>query len=305
MSLSKLCDKMGMSRQNYYKQRKARQKRAIDEGLVLALVRRERHDQPRIGGRKLHSLLGGELREAGVEMGRDRMLDVLRNNGLLVERLPKAPRTTNSKHTLPVFHNLVKGLKPTGPNQIWVSDLTYLRTDEGFVYLAVIMDLYSRKIVGHHCGDSLEALGCVRALEKALKDLPAHQTPIHHSDRGCQYCCHEYVGWLRRRDMPISMTEQNHCYENAHAERVHGTLKQEYSLRLTFRYRDQARRAAEEAIWLYNNRRPHTSLGFQRPAQVHQQGGLRVESGGREKTSQPPQELPRETEKMEPICVNF
>jgi transposase InsO family protein len=296
---------MGMSRQNYYKQRRVRHKHAIDEELVLALVRRERSDHPRMGGRKLHRLLNGELREAGVEIGRDRMFDVLRGKGLLVTSVPKAPRTTDSKHALPVFRNLVKDLTPTAPNQIWVSDLTYLRTDEGFVYLAVIMDLYSRKIVGHHCGDSLEALGCVRALQKAIKDLPANRHPIHHSDRGCQYCCHEYVGHLKARNMPVSMTEQNHCYENAYAERVQGILKQEYSLRLTFRHRDQARRAAEEAIWLYNNRRPHTSLGFRRPAQVHQQGDLTVESGGREKTPQPPQELPRETENMEPICVNF
>ena len=157
---------MGRSRQNYYKQRSVRHKHAIDEELVLALVRRERSDQPRIGGRKLHSLLEVELREAGVKIGRDRMFDVLRDNRLLVTPLPKVPRTTNLKHALPVFHNLVKDLKPTAPNQIWVSDLTYLRTDEGFVYLAVIMDLYSRKIVGHHCGDNLEALGCVRALQR-------------------------------------------------------------------------------------------------------------------------------------------
>jgi len=243
----------------------------VDEELVVALVDRERRDQPRIGGRKLHRLLKDELKEAGVEIGRDRMFEVLRDHDLLVDPLPKAPRTTDSRHCLPVFGNLIRDLEPTAPNQIWVSDITYVRTAGRFVYLSLIMDLYSRKIVGYHCGDSLEAMGSIKALDQALADLAADRYPIHHSDRGCQYCCHDYVKRLTSRDLPVSMTEENHCYENPHAERVNGIFKQEYGLRMTFRSLEQARRAVDQAVWLYNNRRPHMSLQYRVPAEVHRQ----------------------------------
>ncbi|MBN1268405.1 MAG: IS3 family transposase [Kiritimatiellae bacterium] len=157
----------------------------------------------------------------------------------------------------------------TIPNQVWVSDLTYLRTEEGFMYAAVIMDLFSRKIVGYHVADNLEAEGCIRALEVAFGELPDNRFPIHHSDRGCQYCCHAYVERLRARGLSISMTEQHHCYENAHAERVVGILKQEYEMDATFRTKGQALEAFKQAIEMYNQRRPHLSLDYQVPAEVH------------------------------------
>jgi transposase InsO family protein len=260
-----------MTRQNYYKQRKQRKVRKVDGELIARLVRQQRCQHPRIGGRKLHKLLSADLADAGISIGRDAFFSVLREHGLLVDPLPRAPRTTNSQHCLPVFRNLIRDLGPTAPNQIWVSDITYLRTEGNFVYLALVMDLYSRKIVGYHCGDSLESIGCVTALEQALAELPENRFPIHHSDRGCQYCCHEYVKRLFLRDLSVSMTEENHCYENAHAERVNGILKQEYGLRMTFRDGDQARRAVSQAVSLYNNRRPHTSLQYQVPADVHRE----------------------------------
>lgn len=267
--MDRLCEKMGRTRQAYYKQVKRRESIAVDEELVVSLVQGVRRRHPRMGGRKLYRKLKADLEDAGVKMGRDRFLALLRARGLHVPRLPGAPRTTDSRHCLPLFRNLISELEPTGPDQIWVSDITYVRLEKQFVYVALIMDLYSRKIVGHHCGDSLEASGCIKALEKALGQLPADGYPIHHSDRGCQYCCHDYVNLLRERDLPVSMTELNHCYENAHAERLNGILKQEYRLGMTFRDRAQAQRAVEEAIWLYNNERPHLSLGYRVPAEVH------------------------------------
>jgi len=260
-----------MTKQNYYKHRHQREAQRIDEDLVLALVRGERRDQPRIGGRKLYKLLKPEFEKAGVKIGRDRVFAVLRKHDLLVQPLPKAPRTTDSRHCLPVCRNLIRKLEPTAPNQIWVSDITYVRIKHGFVYLSLIMDRYSRKIVAHHCSASLEAVGCIKALDQALADLPANRYPIHHSDRGCQYCCHEYIDRLIGRDLPVSMTEDNHCYENAHAERVNGILKQEYGLHMTFRDIEQVRRVVAQAVWLYNNRRPHMSLQYRVPAVVHQQ----------------------------------
>lgn len=241
----------------------------IDQDVIVELVQRERKVQPRLGVRKLYSVLDADFEQAGVTIGRDRLFNVLRERDLLVQPLPKAPRTTDSRHALPVFHNLVRDLEATGPNQIWVSDITYIRTDEGFEYLSLITDLFSRKIVGYYCCESLESFGCVEALRRALADLPDNCYPIHHSDRGSQYCCHEYVYHLDRRELPISMTEEDHCYENAYAERVNGILKQEHGLGMIFRSRQQARRAVDQAVWIYNNRRPHGSLNNQFPANVH------------------------------------
>ena len=268
-TIGDLCDYVAMSRQNYYAARRLRQRREIDEGLVLELVRRERRMQPRLGGRKLLYLLRPELEEADVSVGRDRFFEVLAEHNLLVEPKRSKPRTTNSRHSLPVFHNLLSGRCFSTPNEAWVSDLTYIRTDEGFMYAALITDAVSRKIVGAHIGDSLEAEGCLAALEQALGDLPAGKHPIHHSDRGCQYCCHAYVERLQSRDLQISMTEIMHCYENAKAERVNGTLKQEYELDRTFRTKAQAVKAFEQAVWLYNHRRPHLNLNYRFPADVH------------------------------------
>jgi transposase InsO family protein len=215
-------------------------------------------------------LLRKPLKEANVEMGRDRLLGVLRREGLLVARKPRTKRTTQSRHSLPVFRNLVKENPPQGPNEVWVSDLTYVRTAEGFLYAAVIMDAWSRKLVGMHVGDSLESVGCQSALSEALKALPAGKHPIHHSDRGCQYCCHDYVAMLRVAGMAASMTEENHCYENAQAERVIGILKGEYELDQTFNSKAQARAAIGQARQLYNERRPHFALNLQVPAERHQ-----------------------------------
>jgi len=269
IGVSALCDRVGMSRQNYYAARRLRGRREIEEGLMLELVRRERRLQPRLGGRKLLHLLGADLEEARVSVGRDRFFELLAENDLLVAPKPGAPRTTQSRHCLPVFRNLLAGLVLQGPNQAWVSDLTYIRTEEGFLFASLITDAYSRKIVGAHIGDSLEAEGCLQALDQALEGLPADKRPIHHSDRGCQYCCHQYVGRLQERGLQISMTEVTHCYENAKAERVNGILKQEYEMDRTFRTKAQAKAAFHQAVWLYNHRRPHLMLDYRFPSNVH------------------------------------
>lgn len=259
-----------MSRQNYYAARRLRQRRQIDEAMIVELVNRERQMQPRLGGRKLLHLLQEEFKEAGVQIGRDRFFELMAENDMLVVPKPGMPHTTNSRHSLPVFVNLLAGKELRGPNEAWVSDLTYIRTDEGFLYAALITDAYSRKIVGAHIGDSLEAQGCLAALEHALKALPAGKHPIHHSDRGCQYCCHEYVERLQERGLAISMTQVMHCYENAQAERVNGILKQEYELDRRFWTKDQAQKSFEQAVWLYNHRRPHLRLNYRFPADVHE-----------------------------------
>jgi putative transposase len=271
VSVSGLCRRLGMSRQNYYARRRHRQRRVVDGGLVAGLVVRERRTQARLGTRKLYHMLKPELKKAGVRIGRDRMFEELRQRDLLLEALPaQYPHTTQSYHNLPVFRNAIKDLEVTAPNQVWVSDITYLRTRESFVYLALITDKYSRKIVGWHVGDSLEAIGCVRALEGALAELPEGGKPIHHSDQGSQYCCHEYIGCLQKSGLGISMTETDHCAENALAERMNGILKQEYGLGAELPSKALAYRAVREGILLYNTRRPHGALGNRIPSAVHQ-----------------------------------
>jgi transposase InsO family protein len=268
-SISALAAKLGMSRQNFYKGRIARLRAEVDAALVEQLVRGERALQPRLGGRKLFKILAAALEKAGVRLGRDRFFDILRKKGLLVPPLPKSPRTTRFEPCLPVFFNLVAGLKLMKANQAWAADITYIRTDEGFLYLNLITDMWSRKIVGFHAGDSLETAGALSALGMALASLKHGEKPLHHSDRGCQYASHLYVGKLREAGLQISMTEELHCYENALAERVNGILKQEYYIGSCFRNKDQAKAAVKQAVFLYNTRRPHKSLDYETPEKIH------------------------------------
>lgn len=259
-----------MSRQNYYARRQRRQRREVDEDLVVELVRVERGLQPRLGTRKLHYLVKGQLEQAGAKVGRDRMFEILRDREMLVEpKIPDYPTTTHSYHYLPVFKNLIKDGEFHKPNEVWVGDITYLRTEEDFLYLSLLTDKVSRKIVGYHCGDTLEAEGCKRTLEMALGQMPEGAQPIHHTDQGSQYCCHEYVDLLVERGLRVSMTEKNHCAENALAERMNGIVKGEYGLGQKFKTKASARVAVDQAIHLYNTRRPHGSLGNRFPDQVH------------------------------------
>lgn len=241
----------------------------MDEGLILSLVSQERARQPRLGARKLLHLVGGELTEAGVTIGRDRFLALLRREDLLIARRARMARTTNSWHGYGVYPNLAKDLVLTGPHQLLLSDITYIRTMQGFMYLCLVSDAFSRCIVGYDCSDSLEMEGALRALQMAVKQLPKDSRAMHHSDRGCQYCCGEYIDRLRQGGVQISMTEENHCYENAQAERLNGILKQEYGLGETFVNKQEVVLAVDEAVMLFNHYRPHTALAFRMPMAVH------------------------------------
>lgn len=271
--MERLCALVGFSRQAFYKQRHHRSRREIDEELIVALIQRERCLHPRIGTRKLQRLLAAELAELGVSIGRDRLFWLLGERDLLVPRRRRGTVTTCSRHGFRVWPNLIRHVQAGLSHQVWVSDLTYIRTDEGFIYLALVMDAFSRKIVGYDSSDSLESEGCLRALRMALAQLPDGAAPIHHSDRGTQYCCGRYITALEERGCPISMTEMNHCYENAKAERLNGILKGEYGLGQTFRSKMQAREAAHQAVLLYNSRRPHLALNYRTPEAVHTGAG--------------------------------
>jgi putative transposase len=203
-------------------------------------------------------------------IGRDKFFDILRKHGLLVKRRKKYATTTNSWHRFHKYKNKLKQILLTGPNQAYASDITYLRTREGFMYLFLQTDAWSRMITGWDLADSLAIDGAVRALQMTIKQCSKPAGVIHHSDRGIQYCSNEYVEILNRHKMEISMTEENHCYENAMAERVNGILKQDFLLDEEFANKALARKAVKQAIQSYNNRRPHWSLNLSTPQQIHQ-----------------------------------
>lgn len=215
----------------------------------------------------------GFLASHQIKLGRDRLHNLLKNNGLLLTKKRYRIKTTDSDHDLEKYPNQVKELKPNGPNQLWVSDLSYIRVGIGFAYLSVIMDAYSRKIVGWSFHKTLEAKGPVAALEMALAGRPrTDQSLIHHSDRGVQYCSGAYVAQLRKAAIFISMTESGDPNENALAERVFRTLKEDFQLR-GFPNFGVAEAAIEQAISAYNSVRPHASLGYKTPNQAHQKQG--------------------------------
>ena len=193
----------------------------------------------------------------------------MRDEGLLIKRKRKYVRTTNSEHGFRTYNNRIKELEIGKPNQVWVSDITYISSREGFMYLALITDLFSRKIVGYDISDSLEAEGCKRALKKALSLVRDPKGIIHHSDRGIQYCCKEYIKILKGRKMEISMAAKGDCYENAVAERVNGILKGEYDLGMRFLSKKLAVKSTKEAVNLYNNLRLHSSINFRTPQQIY------------------------------------
>ncbi len=270
--MKRLCREVGLSRQAYYQCRRVRQRQVIDEAAVLELVRRERRLQPKLGGRKLRALLRPEwTAEMGIRLGRDRFFELLRRHGLLLKRRRRrGPRTTDARHGFRKYPNRFCGQRWTAPHQAWVSDLTYVQTEEGWLYVWLISDAWSRKIVGYSGEETLEAEGSLRALAMAMAQLPSEARPLHHSDRGIQYCSHAYIQRLEQQGIGVSMTEENHCYENGQAERVNGILKQEYGLGETFRTKAMSRAALAEAVSLFNTRRPHMSLGYRIPGEVHE-----------------------------------
>jgi transposase InsO family protein len=231
-------------------------------------VKDERVEQPRVGTRKLYEALQSCFETNGLKVGRDKLFDILREHDMLVKRKKASCKTTDSYHRFHKYKNLVKDMVVTGANQVWVADITYIRTINGFCYLALITDMFSRKIVGYDISDSLELAGCLRALKRALRTARPAAGLVHHSDRGIQYCSNQYVDELKKREIKISMTEENHCYENAIAERVNGILKDEFYLDQTFFSKKAASNATDNAINIYNNKRLHLSLGYKTPNMV-------------------------------------
>lgn len=204
-----------------------------------------------------------------VQIGRDRLFRLLKDRHLLSELKQKYKRTTLGKHPFPVCPNLLKGLQVSHINQVWVSDITYLRLSKGrFCYLFLVSDYFSRKILGSALKDSLSASGALEALKEACKSAKPLPGVIHHSDHGIQYCCNEYTDLLAQLEFKTSLTSDNHCYDNAVAERINGILKQEFGLGNILPSLGASQKLLTDGIKLYNAERLHVSLGYKTPDQV-------------------------------------
>ena len=265
-----ICLVHGITRQAYYQWKKREINQHYQEEIVLQLVHEKRKRQPKIGSRKLYYMLKNKLRDLGFRVGRDRLFKILENNGLLAINKKKYIRTTNSNHRFRIYTNLIKEVIALRPNQIIVGDITYIETDQGFVYLALLTDLYSRKIIGYDLSKSLSIEGSLRALAMVLKRVKQTEGMIHHSDRGVQYCCNDYTKKLKDNGISISMAEKGNPYENAVAERVNGILKIEFLLDQKYRTLEQASASVKESIKIYNEERPHMSLGYMTPSEKYQ-----------------------------------
>lgn len=268
-----MCDLFGKSRQAYYQRLKYNYKEEVKAEILLQLIAKERKKMPRLGGRKLlvriQPKLPGEL-----YLGRDSLFDFLREKGLLVRKRRNQIRTTFSSYWLRKYPNIIKDLVPQRAHQLWVSDITYIETKQGFGYLSLITDAYSRKIVGWALGSTLEAKHTISALKMALRQLPKGvRDVIHHSDRGVQYCCEDYVKILKENHFRISMTENGDPLENSIAERVNGILKDEWLNHIKLETLEEAHKELTQIIKTYNGQRPHLSLDMNTPEYAHNQRG--------------------------------
>ncbi len=232
------------------------------------MVESVRMRMPRLGTRKLYHLLGVKFRQSGIKIGRDGLFDYLRREGMLIKPAKNYTQTTMSRHWLHKHPNLLAGLQPSRAEQVFVSDITYIKSSEKTHYLSLVTDAYSRKIMGYELGDDMEAVTVGKALQMASNSRLTTLPLIHHSDRGIQYCSSHYQKLLADSQIRPSMTDGYDCYQNALAERVNGILKQEFLL-YTCANRDDLQKLVEESVNTYNNERPHLSLQMQTPNEVH------------------------------------
>jgi transposase InsO family protein len=235
---------------------------------VIEMVRDIRRFMPRLGTRKLYHLLRPKLVAQGIKLGRDSFFALLRDHKMLIEPKKRYTKTTFSKHWMRKHPNLYAGMTLERPDEAYVSDITYVESQEGVHYLSLVTDAFSRRIVGHHLSKDMSAAEVVKALIKATSQRTSNKPLVHHSDRGLQYCSGIYQSELQRHDIKPSMTDGYDCYQNALAERMNGILKQEFLLGEypTFEILEQI---IDESILIYNEYRPHLSLGLKTPNEVH------------------------------------
>jgi putative transposase len=270
MGIEPLCRMFGKSRQAFYKRQMHLTETEQMEVFVLELVAQVRRELPGLGLHKLYRCLYQPLRTNKIPMGRDKLNTLLRNHGLLITRKKRGARTTNSNHLFRRYPDLAKNLEIIRPEQLWVSDITYICISYDFNYLSLITDAYSKKIMGYCLHPYLTNEGTLNALNMAIRNRAGDLPLMHHSDRGVQYCSFDYVRLLNKERISISMTQNGEAYENPIAERINGILKTEFDLSRIFKSRSEALLAVKMAIEAYNNVRPHMSCGYLTPTVAHQ-----------------------------------
>lgn len=271
VGIAVLCRLFGKTRHAYYDSLWRKESNLVKEDVILQEVINIRKDLPRLGTRKLHFVIQNKLISHQISFGRDYLFDLLSEHKLLIRQRKRKAITTDSRHWMRKYSNLVKGLEITRPEQVWVSDITYIRLTNQWGYLSLITDAYSRKIMGYCFRQDLAAEGCIEALKMALNNRIYNQSIIHHSDRGSQYCSHNYVDLLLKNNIAISMTENGDPYENALAERMNGIIKTEFNLYSSLLGFEQTKNKISKSIKSYNELRPHASCDYLTPNQAHLQ----------------------------------
>jgi putative transposase len=269
MGVGPLCRLFGKSRQAYYNRKWYFTEQEQTEIIVVELVLQVRRELPGLGAHKMHKILFQPLRSNGLKIGRDKLLEIMRRHGLLINRKRRNPKTTQSNHWFRRYPDLAKELAVTRSEQLWVADITYVCIGYDFNYLSLITDAYSKKIMGYCLHPYLTNEGTLNALRMAIAGRSSNTSITHHSDRGVQYCSYDYVKTLKDTDIQISMTQNGEAYENAIAERMNGILKTEFALNQVFKSRTDALLKVRASIEAYNNLRPHMSCSLLTPAQAH------------------------------------
>jgi putative transposase len=268
-----LCRLFGKTRHAYYDALWRKENSLVKEDIILQEVLNIRKRLPSLGTRKLHHVLQPRLALHKINIGRDYLFDLLAEHNLLIRRRKRKIITTDSRHWMRKYSNLIKPITVTRPEQIWVSDITYIKMINQWGYLSLITDAYSRKIMGYNFRNDLAAEGCIAALQMALNNKVYNEPLIHHSDRGSQYCSQQYIKLLLENNIAISMTENGDPYENALAERMNGIIKTEFNLYNTQLGFEQTGKLIEKSINAYNSLRPHASCDYMTPDETHLQTG--------------------------------
>lgn len=259
----------GISRQAIYQQQKYTLEREKELLKVKELVEKQRRIMPRIGTRKLHYLLTTSFSEQGIKLGRDALFSYLKREQMLIKPVKTYTRTTFSKHWLHKYPNLLKDLVVNRVEQVFVSDITYVKSQQRTHYLSLVTDAFSRKIVGYQLSDDMSAENVVKALKMAIKQRTTKESLIHHSDRGLQYCSQLYQTVLSKNNISPSMTDGYDCYQNALAERINGILKNEFLI-YNCNSKEDLENLIKESIRTYNQVRPHLSLKMKTPEYIYQ-----------------------------------
>lgn len=271
VGFERLCKLFGKTRHAYYDKNWYLEQRYNDEKIVLELLMQIRREIPVLSTRTIYRMIKPTLRNHGITIGRDALHDLRRQHGMLYRRRKRYCTTTDSNHRFHKYPNKIKNLEVTHIEQVWLSDITYIRQLDGFSFLSLVTDAYSRKVVGYCLYPTLAAYGPLLALQMAITNLTnPPEGLIHHSDRGIQYCCDSYIQELQLYCIESSMTDNGDPYENAIAERLNGILKKQFQLKRTFKDFSEASAAVIKAVDAYNNLRPHQSISLLTPALAHQ-----------------------------------